>query len=134
MANLIVVSHSFKLAKETIHFAKEMSGNKELDYQIINASGLDENTFGTDSTKITASIIEATADSEAIIFHEIGSSILASEMAIDMLEDSLKNKVILAKLPLVESLFIALNVNNQNMRAVDLQTMLISEIKTLYGF
>ncbi|MCL2567427.1 MAG: hypothetical protein FWE18_04975 [Alphaproteobacteria bacterium] len=133
MANLVVVSHSFVMAAEVINFAKVMSGNKNLDYKIINAAGMSDGSFGTDGLKINQVLIGALSDSEVMIFHEIGSSILASEMAIEMLEDDLKSKVVMARLPLVESLFVALNVNSKDMKATVLQDTLKEEIKNLYN-
>jgi phosphocarrier protein FPr len=132
MANLVVVSHSFAMAEEVIHFAKVMSGKGDLDYKVINAAGMDDGSFGTDGLKINQVLIEALKDSEAIIFHEIGSSILASEMAIEMLEDDLKAKAVMARLPLVESLFVALNVNSKGMKAAVLQDILKEEMKNLF--
>ncbi|MDR2008266.1 MAG: diguanylate cyclase [Alphaproteobacteria bacterium] len=132
MANLVVVSHSFALAAEVIRFAKVMSGNKDLDYKIINASGMDGDTFGTDGVKINQAVMEGLADSDVLIFHEIGSSILSAEMAVEMLEEGFKDKVVLARLPLVESLFVALNVNSKGMKAVVLQDILRTEIRDLF--
>lgn len=133
MANLVVISHSFLLAKEAINFAKVMTGNKELDYKIFNAAGIDENNFGTDVTKVLEIYQKAIVDEDVLVFHEIGSSLLSAETAKEMLDEKDQAKIVISKLPLVESLFVALNINNKGMKAESLKDILKSEIETLYS-
>lgn len=115
MVGIIVVSHSWKLANEIIHFCNEM---KKGSFEIVNASGLDENTFGSNPLNIQQAIEQVYSKNKdgVFIFCDIGSSILSSKMAIDLLDDNNfdKSKIIIADAPIVEGTFIATTLNQDN--------------------
>ncbi|MEE3928139.1 dihydroxyacetone kinase phosphoryl donor subunit DhaM [Mycoplasmopsis ciconiae] len=109
MINFVVVSHSYKLAQEAINLTKKITFN---DFKIVNAAGMPDNhdEIGTDAQHIMNMVnFLKTEDTEAvIIFCELGSSLMSSQMVIEMLNDP---KVILADAPLVEGLIVAASSN-----------------------
>lgn len=110
MVGLIVVSHSYGLAKEIIKFCQEM---QQEQFPIINAGGLDEETFGSNPLKIQEAIETIyQQDLDVVIFCDIGSSILNAQMAIDLLDEKIDRKrIVIADAPIVEGALIAATMN-----------------------
>ncbi|WP_158004707.1 dihydroxyacetone kinase phosphoryl donor subunit DhaM [Mycoplasmopsis anatis] len=110
-----MVSHSKKLAQAAIELASIM---KNSDFKIVNAAGLiDGEGFGTDVQKIIDSINSVNDGDGVLVFCEIGSSLMSSQMAVEMINDK---KVILVDAPFVESLMVATATNNENTALSDL--------------
>ncbi|UUM19594.1 MULTISPECIES: dihydroxyacetone kinase phosphoryl donor subunit DhaM [unclassified Mycoplasma] len=106
MINFVVVSHSRALADEAIKLASMM---KHADFQIINAAGIPQSDeFGTDVSYIIDAINQANQDDGVIVFCEIGSSLMSSQMAIEMIAHP---NVILADAPFIEGLCLAVSFN-----------------------
>lgn len=109
MINFVVVSHSKKLAESAIELASIM---KNSEFKIVNAAGLvDSDGFGTDVQKVIESINSVNEGDGVLVFCEIGSSLMSSQMAVEMIDDE---KVILVDAPFVESLMAATATNNEN--------------------
>ncbi|UCU26745.1 dihydroxyacetone kinase phosphoryl donor subunit DhaM [Mycoplasma anserisalpingitidis] len=109
MINFVVVSHSKKLAEAAIELASIM---KNSEFKIVNAAGLvDSDGFGTDVQKVIEAINSVNEDDGVLVFCEIGSSLMSSQMAVEMMGDE---KVILVDAPFVESLMAATATNNEN--------------------
>lgn len=109
MINFVVVSHSKKLAESAIELASIM---KNSEFKIVNAAGLvDSDGFGTDVQKVIESINSVNEGDGVLVFCEIGSSLMSSQMAVEMIGDE---KVILVDAPFVESLMAATATNNEN--------------------
>ncbi|QZX48867.1 dihydroxyacetone kinase phosphoryl donor subunit DhaM [Mycoplasma sp. E35C] len=129
MVGIVIVSHNYKLGAEIINFVNEMKFAK---FEIINASGIDENTFGSDPLKIKQAIQQAWTDEGVLIFADIGSSILNAQMAIEFLDEQFdKSKVIMADAPIVEGALVAvsLNVEQDNVMVKILDEL--AKLKTL---
>lgn len=109
MINFVVVSHSKKLAEAAIELASIM---KNSEFKIVNAAGLvDSDGFGTDVQKVIEAINSVNEGDGVLIFCEIGSSLMSSQMAVEMIGDE---KVILVDAPFVEALMAATATNNKN--------------------
>lgn len=109
MINFVVVSHSKKLAEAAIELASIM---KNSEFKIVNAAGLvDSDGFGTDVQKVIEAINSVNEGDGVLVFCEIGSSLMSSQMAVEMIGDE---KVILVDAPFVESLMAATATNNKN--------------------
>lgn len=105
MIGIILVSHSRKITDGLKDMLLEMVGEKS---QIISSGGMDDSSIGTDPTKILDNIHSLQDCEHILLFNEIGSSVLSSEMAIDLIDDeTLKNKCVLMNAPLVEGAFVA---------------------------
>lgn len=109
MINFVVVSHSKKLAEAAIELASIM---KNSEFKIVNAAGLvDNDGFGTDVQKVIEAINSVNEGDGVLVFCEIGSSLMSSQMAVEMIGDE---KVVLVDAPFVESLMAATATNNEN--------------------
>ena len=99
MVGIVVVSHSKDLAKEIINFSMEMA---QSDIKIINAGGTSDGRFGTDANIIMDSIINADEGDGVLVLVDLGSAIMSTNFAIELLEDDLRNRVVIADAPIVE--------------------------------
>ncbi len=103
---LVVVSHSRTLARAAVALAAEMLHGRPLRIEV--AAGLDETTFGTDAVAIMQAIERADGPAGVVILMDLGSAVLSTEMALDLLQDaSLRDRVTLSPAPLVEGLIVA---------------------------
>ncbi len=105
MVGIVVVSHSRALGEAAVALAREMVPDATV--RIEAAAGLDETTFGTDAVAI-AEAISTTEDGDGVlVLMDIGSAILSAELALELLEDEIRQRVALSPAPLVEGLLAA---------------------------
>ncbi|CQR23733.1 PTS system transporter subunit IIA [Streptococcus varani] len=105
MKGIILVSHSEKISLGLKEMLEEMVDSSVVD--IISAGGTGDGRLGTNAVMIYDSINTLEACEDIYIFADIGSSILSSETAMDMLDsDELRAKVTLFDAPLIEGAFI----------------------------
>ena len=128
MLGFVVVSHSKDLAEAVIHLANEM---KRYDFLLINGSGTDGDFLGSNPLTIKEAIMNAKTDKGALIFVDIGSSVLNTQVAIDFLADEgvdVEN-IKIADAPLVEGLIAGVAINDEK---ADMESILdeLKELKT----
>ncbi|WP_339017862.1 PTS-dependent dihydroxyacetone kinase phosphotransferase subunit DhaM [Fusobacterium animalis] len=128
MVGFVVVSHSKELAEATIHLANEM---KKYNFPLINGSGTDGDFLGSNPLIIKEAILKAKTDKGVLIFVDIGSSVLNTQIAIDFLKDEgvdVEN-IKIADAPLVEGLIAGVAVNDEK---ADIESVLdeLKELKT----
>ena len=128
MLGFVVVSHSKDLAEATIHLANEM---KRYDFPLINGSGTDGDFLGSNPLTIKEAILNAKTDKGTLVFVDIGSSVLNTQVAIDFLADEgldIEN-IKIADAPLVEGLIAAVAINDEK---ADIESILdeLKELKT----
>ena len=128
MLGFIVVSHSKDLAEAVIHLANEM---KRYDFPLINGSGTDGDFLGSNPLTIKEAILNAKTDKGALVFVDIGSSVLNTQVAIDFLADEgvdVEN-IKIADAPLVEGLIAGVAINDEK---ADMESILdeLKELKT----
>ncbi len=102
---LVVVSHSRALARAAVALAQEMLHGKQI--RIAVAAGLDENTFGTDAAQIVDAITAADQGAGVLVLMDLGSAVLSAELALELLDDDVRDRVVLCPAPLVEGLVVA---------------------------
>lgn len=127
MVGFIIVSHSEKVAEGVVEIAEQMNSKK---VKIEAVGGVGDGRIGTNPLRIKEAI-EKIFDGDVIfIFGDLGSSILGSQTAIDLLDDKIKEKVILVDAPLVEGAIAAIvqssvtdNVNEIINAAKEAKTM-----------
>lgn len=102
MVGIVIVSHSPKIAEGVRDLALEMTQNYN---QLETAGGLEDGTIGTDAVRIMNAIQSADSGDGVIVLADLGSGIISSETAIDMLENNSKVKI--ADAPLVEGAIVA---------------------------
>ncbi|MDT7658505.1 MAG: multiphosphoryl transfer protein, partial [Pseudonocardiales bacterium] len=110
MVGIVVVSHSRPLADAAVALATEMLTGQPVPIEV--AAGLDEHTFGTDAAQIVTAITDADAGGGAgsggvVVLMDLGSAVLSAELALELLDDELRERVLLCPAPLVEGLVVA---------------------------
>ena len=129
MLGFVVVSHSKDLAEAVIHLANEM---KRYDFPLINGSGTDGDFLGSNPLTIKEAILNAKTNKGTLVFVDIGSSVLNTQVAIDFLADEgldIEN-IKIADAPLVEGLIAAVAINDEK---ADIESIL-NELKELKTF
>ena len=102
---LVVVSHSRALARAAVALAQEMLQGKQISIGV--AAGLDDSTFGTDAAQIVDAITAADQGAGVVVLMDLGSAVLSAELALELLDDDLRGRVVLCPGPLVEGLVVA---------------------------
>ncbi|MBB5168238.1 phosphoenolpyruvate--protein phosphotransferase [Mycobacterium sp. AZCC_0083] len=102
---LVVVSHSRALARAAVALAQEMLHGKQIRINV--AAGLDETTFGTDAAAIVDAITAADHGDGVVVLMDLGSAVLSAELACELLDDDVRERVRLCPAPLVEGLIVA---------------------------
>jgi phosphoenolpyruvate-protein phosphotransferase/dihydroxyacetone kinase phosphotransfer subunit len=105
MVGLVVVSHSRALARAAVDLAAEMVRDRPPPIEI--AAGLDDTTFGTDAIAITDAVTAADRGDGVVVLMDLGSAVLSAELALDLLADDQRERVVLCPGPLVEGLVAA---------------------------
>lgn len=107
MIGIILVSHSQKITEGISEMIEEMVGNSP-NVVVHSAGGTGDGRLGTNTVMIMEKIADCHLCEHILLFSDIGSAILSSEMAKDLIEeDELKEKVIIMEAPLVEGAFTA---------------------------
>ncbi len=105
MVGLVVVSHSRALARAAVALAEEMVRGH--DVPIAVAAGLDETTLGTDAVQIVDALHAVDRGDGVVVLMDLGSAVLSAELALDLLDDEARQRVLLCPAPLVEGLVVA---------------------------
>lgn len=104
MIAIVLVSHSPKVAQGTKDLADQMSQGR---VKVIAAGGVDDHTIGTNVDRIHAALIEAMNDDGVLVLLDLGSAVLSTQMAIEMLPEDQQQRVKISEAPLVEGGVIA---------------------------
>ncbi|AGM25423.1 dihydroxyacetone kinase phosphoryl donor subunit DhaM [Spiroplasma chrysopicola] len=125
MVAVLVVSHSYPLAKAVVDFVSEMKINN-FPFQFIG--GIDEGqAYGTDPILIQNKLTELLVDNDVLVLCDLGSSIMNTEMAINFLSPVLQKRVAIADSPFFEGTLVAITSNHLD---IDLAT-LKHEVETM---
>lgn len=101
---IVIVSHSLDIAKGTADMVRNMVGSAiPLAYCGGNPAG----GLGTSIEKILAAIDEAWSDRGVAILVDLGGAETNSEMAVEMLPESRRGKVVVCNAPIVEGAVMA---------------------------
>jgi multiphosphoryl transfer protein len=99
VVGIVVVSHSEALAEGVVRLAREMGGE---ELSIEAAGGMDEpGALGTDAERVRAAIERAVSDDGVLVLMDLGSALMSTEFAIEMLGDA-PGRVLMSEAPLVE--------------------------------
>lgn len=98
MVGLVLVSHSAKIAEGLKDITSEIAPKHN---GIIAAGGMEDGSIGTDAIRISEAIRLANDGDGVVVLADLGSGLMSSETAIELLDDAGIN-VILADAPLVE--------------------------------
>ena len=96
---LVIVSHSAQLAVGVAELAGQMAQGAT---SIVTAGGGANDILGTSVDKIHAAIQAADGPDGVLVLLDLGSAILATEMALELLSSEQNNRIALSFAPLVE--------------------------------
>ncbi len=99
MVGIVIVAHSAKVAEGIRDMAVQMAKPGQ---KIVAAGGADAGVIGTDAVKIFEAIKEADRGSGVVILVDLGSAILSTETALELLEEGARSRVQIADAPIVE--------------------------------
>ncbi len=95
---LVIVSHSARIAAGVV----ELAGQMAPDVRIVAAGGTDDDGLGTSFEKIASAIARAQSGDGVAVFCDLGSAILASETAVEFLDEVARAGVQIVDAPIVE--------------------------------
>ena len=101
MVSLIFVSHSYDLAKVTAEYIKKVT-NTNVPISFSGGSGDDHQELGTDAVEVFNAIESVYSDDGVIIFCDLGSALISSELALSMLDEEKSKNVRMTSAPFIE--------------------------------
>src|SRR4051812_2272404 len=105
MVGIVIVSHSRALARAAVELAEQMLHGHRPTIAI--AAGLDETTLGTDAVQVKEAIERVDGPDGVVVLLDLGSALLSAELALDLLDEATRARVLLSPAPLVEGLVAA---------------------------
>ena len=101
---IVIVSHSPKIAEGAADMVRQMVGDS---VPLAWTGGNQEGGLGTDVAAIIEAIGRAWSDAGVAVLVDLGGAETNSEMAIEMLESSRREKVVVCEAPVVEGAVMA---------------------------
>ena len=101
---IVIVSHSPKIAEGAADMVRQMVGDS---VPLAWTGGNQEGGLGTDVAAIIEAIERAWSDAGVAVLVDLGGAETNSEMAIEMLESSRREKVVVCEAPVVEGAVMA---------------------------
>ena len=101
---IVVVSHSESLARGVVELARQMAGEALV---LVGVGGGPDGGLGTDADRIAAALREADGGRGILVLADLGSAILATEVAIEGLGSAIRGPVRISGGPLVEGAVVA---------------------------
>ena len=101
---IVIVSHSLDIAKGTADMVRNMVGSV---IPLAYCGGNPDGGLGTSIEKILTAIDEAWSDRGVAILVDLGGAETNSEMAVEMLPENRRGKVVVCNAPIVEGAVMA---------------------------
>lgn len=98
MVGLVLVSHSRALAEGLSEMVKQMAG----EIPLAAVGGTDDGRLGTDATAIRAAIERVWSTDGVLVLFDLGSSVMSTETALELMEPERAELVQISGAPLVE--------------------------------
>lgn len=102
--SLVVVSHSARLAEGVAELAGQMARGQ---VAIAAAGGSGDGTLGTSVELIAAALQQVATPEGTLILLDLGSAVMATEMAIEQVAREGEQRILISPAPLVEGAVIA---------------------------
>lgn len=103
MIGIVVVSHSRALADAAVALAMGLAPGEKRP-RVAVAAGLDATTWGTDPARVAQAITEVDSADGVLVIMDLGSAVLSTDMAMEMIDPAVAARVRLSAAPLVEGL------------------------------
>jgi len=97
MIGILIVSHSKKAAEGIYELAIQMAGEQ---HKVVAVGGMEDGSIGTDAIRIRQGMMDANDGEGVVVLADLGSGILSTQMAIDLLEEDIE--VVIADAPILE--------------------------------
>lgn len=104
MIGIVIVSHSAKVAEGVKEMAEQMSQKR---VTIAAAGGVDDETLGTNAERILAALQQAYSPDGVLVLMDLGSAVMSTQVALEMLPEEQRQVVELSDAPLVEGAIVA---------------------------
>jgi PTS hybrid protein len=104
LVGIVIVSHSAQIAAGTVELARQMAGD---DLRIEAAGGTADGELGTDASAIMTAITAADTGAGVVVLVDLGSAVLATHTALELLGEDVAARVRLSGGPLVEGAVVA---------------------------
>ncbi|MEW6058831.1 MAG: phosphoenolpyruvate--protein phosphotransferase [Actinomycetota bacterium] len=101
MVGIVLVSHSAKLADGVAELAREMGG-ADVSLEPVGGLDLPDRPVGTDAVLVHQAIERVWSDDGVLVLMDLGSAVLSTEMAVEMLPEDRRGRVLLCEAPFVE--------------------------------
>jgi len=102
MVNILLVSHSFYLANGTAELMRQMTQADTLNMRVAAGIGDEHEIIGTNAIEIMEALSELATYGDVLVLMDLGSAILSTEMALQMLDEETASKVHMCPAPFVE--------------------------------
>jgi phosphoenolpyruvate---glycerone phosphotransferase subunit DhaM len=104
LVGIVVVSHSRLIAEGVVQLASEMAGP---DVRLLPVGGTADGRLGTDANAIAEALRTADDGAGVLVLVDLGSAVLATDMAIESLAGEPNMDVRISRGPLVEGAVVA---------------------------
>jgi dihydroxyacetone kinase phosphotransfer subunit len=101
---IVIVSHSAKVAEGAADMVRQMVGDA---VPLAFAGGNAEGGLGTDVAAIMAAIEAAWSEAGVAVLVDLGGAETNSEMAIEMMDEDRRERIVICNAPIVEGAVIA---------------------------
>ena len=101
---IVIVSHSPEVARGTADLVRQMVGS---EVRLAWCGGNSDGGLGTDVAAIKAAIDEVFGPAGVALLVDLGGAETNSEMAIELLEESQRDRVVICNAPIVEGTVMA---------------------------
>lgn len=128
MVNLLLVSHSKMLADGVAEMALQMVSNDKVKIATAAGVGDDNQELGTNAVEIAEAIEEIYTEDGILVLMDLGSAILSTEMALEIIPSEMKAKIKICPAPFVEG---AISAGVQAGLGSDLDTVYREAVNSL---
>jgi len=102
MVNILLVSHSFQLAQGVAELVRQMAPSDSVKIAVAAGIGDNNQDLGTNAAEIMEKLIELQSPEGILVLMDLGSALLSTDMALEMLEDDQKANIRMCPAPFVE--------------------------------
>jgi phosphoenolpyruvate---glycerone phosphotransferase subunit DhaM len=99
LVGLVLVSHSAAIANGLAEFVGQVAGP---DVAIVAAGGGPDGTLGTDGGKVLEGLRSLAGGAGAVVLMDLGSSVLSVRAALQELDESQSERIVVVDAPFVE--------------------------------
>lgn len=103
--HILLMSHSKQITEGLKEMIDQMNQSKEV--KVHSLGGTFDGELGSDPIQIIDVVNEASEEAVFLVFADLGSAVMSSELAKDMLEEEQQKRYHLVDAPLVEGAFAA---------------------------